>query len=396
MRIGVDATCWPVRRGYGRFTRALLSATLAIDRKNEYVFFVDSDSQEFPLPEARAEIRRVASTVPTSTAAAADGRRALRDIWALSRAISRESFDLFFFPSVYSYVPVINNVPKIVTVHDIISDLYPELVFPTLRSKVFWRAKVKLACAQARIILTVSEYSRRCLADYMKISASRLRSVNEASDPVFRRLESVDGKAVLERLGLPMGVRFLTYVGGFSPHKNLRLLVDAFRQLQSDVNFGDVRLLLVGDYEHDVFYSCYSQVVEQVGRAGLQQRVIFTGYLSDDDLVILLNLTQALALPSFSEGFGLPAVEAAACGAPTVVTTESPLPDLLGEGTIGVTPNDQAGLLAALKTILSDQTRQQAMRSAALAAAARLSWENSARQLIRVFEEVCETRGATS
>src|SRR5258708_33263777 len=272
MRIGVDATCWPVGSGYGRFTRALLSAALAIDRKNEYVFFVDSDSQEFPLPEASAEIRRVASSVPASRAAAADGRRALRDVWALSRAISQESFDLFLFPSVYSYVPMINAAPKIVTVHDIISDLYPELVFPTLRSKLFWRAKVKLACAQARMILTVSEYSRRCLADYMKIPPSRLRSVNEASDPVFQRLKPADGRAVLARLGLSPGVRFLTYVGGFSPHKNLRLLVDAFSQLQSNANFSDVRLLLVGDYEHDVFYSCYSEIVEQVRQAGLEQR----------------------------------------------------------------------------------------------------------------------------
>lgn len=396
MRIGVDATCWPVRRGYGRFTRALLTAALAIDRKNEYVFFVDSDSQEFPLPEASAEIRRVATTVPAFTAAAANGRRALRDIWALSRAISRESFDLFYFPSVYSYVPVINTVPKIVTVHDIISDLYPELVFPTLRSKVFWRAKVKLACAQARMILTVSEYSRRCLADFMKIPPSRLRFVNEASDPIFQRLKFADGKALLARLGLSPGVRFLTYIGGFSPHKNLRMLIDAFAQLHAKANFGDVHLLLVGDYEHDVFYSCYSEVVQQVRQAGLQQRVIFTGYLSDEDVVVLLNLTQALALPSFCEGFGLPAVEAAACGAPTVVTTESPLPDLLGEGTIGVPPKDGAGLLKALETIVGDPTRQQAMSTAALAAAARLSWENSARQLIEVFEEVCEARGATA
>jgi len=396
MRIGVDATCWPVRRGYGRFTRALLTAALAIDRKNEYVFFVDSDSREFPLPQTRAEIRRVASTVPASTAAAANGRRALRDIWSLSRAISREPVDLFFFPSVYSYVPVTNAVPKIVTVHDIISDLYPELVFPTLRSKLFWRAKVKIACAQARMILTVSEYSRRCLADYMKIPAAQLRSVNEASDPVFERLKVVDGNALLARLGLSPGARFLTYVGGFSPHKNLRLLVDVFSQLQSKASFSDVRLLLVGDFEHDVFYSCYSQIVEQVRQARLQERVIFTGYLRDEDLVILLNLTQALALPSFCEGFGLPAVEAAACGAPTVVTTESPLPDLLGDGTIGVAPNDRAGLLKALETILGDPADREAMSKAALVAAARLSWENSARRLIEVFEEVGEARGATA
>src|SRR5258707_15444466 len=114
MRIGVDATCWPVRRGYGRFTRALLTAALAIDRKNEYVFFVDSDSQEFPLPEASAEIRRVASSVPASTAAAPGGQRALRDIWALIRANGREGYDLFLFPSFYCYFLVINAVPQIV------------------------------------------------------------------------------------------------------------------------------------------------------------------------------------------------------------------------------------------------------------------------------------------
>lgn len=395
MRIGVDATCWPVRRGYGRFTRALLTAALAIDRKNEYVLFVDSDSQEFPLPEARAEIRRVACTVPASMAAAANGRRALHDIWALSRAIGRGHFELLFFPSVYSYVPVISTVPKIVTVHDIISDLYPELVFPTLRSKLFWRAKVKLACIQAEMILTVSEYSRRCLADYMKIPHSRLRAVNEASDPAFRRLEKMDATALLARLGLSPGGRFLTYVGGFSPHKNLRLLVDVFCELQSSAKFSDLRLVLVGDYERDVFYSCYADIVEQVRQAGLKERVVFTGYLNDPDLVILMNLTEALALPSFCEGFGLPAVEAAACGAPTVVTTESPLTDLLGNGTIGVAPNDRAGLLKALETILGDPARQRAMSAAAVAAAARLSWENSARQLLNVFEEVCKTRGAT-
>src|SRR5712692_308209 len=223
MRIGVDATCWATRRGYGRFLRALLTATLAIDRENEYTFFIDSKNEEFPLPTHRAEVIRADCGVPTSKAAGADGRRSLRDMWSLSRTINRQKLDLFFFPSVYSYVPLRRGLPKIVAVHDVIPELYPKLVFPTLRSKLYWRAKVKLACAQAKLILTVSEYSRRCLADYMKIPPSRLRCVNEASDPVFQRLKAADGRALLARLGLSPGVRFLTYVGGFSPHKNLRL-----------------------------------------------------------------------------------------------------------------------------------------------------------------------------
>lgn len=396
MRIGVDATCWSVRRGYGRFARALLTAALAVDPESEYIFFTDGETEEFPLPDGRAEIVRVRCGVPTTKAAAADGRRALSDMWSLSRAISKRKLDVFFFPSVYSYVPITSGVPILVTVHDIISDLYPELVFPTLRSKLFWRAKVKLACAQARLVLTVSEYSQRCLVEHMKIPAAQLRVVNEASDPVFRPLAHADGAALLGRLGLSPDTRFVVYVGGFSPHKNLELLVDVFRELHAKSRFNDVRLLLVGDYQHDVFYSCYQQIVEQVRKAGLQGQVLFPGYLSDEELVVLLNRAQLLTLASFSEGFGLPAVEAAACGTPAVVTTESPLPSLLGNGAISVEPNDKKGLFNALVTILGDPARQQAMRTAARSAAARLSWENSARQLISIFREVCGTFESTS
>ncbi len=396
MRIGVDATCWANRRGYGRFTRALLTAALALDRDNEYVFFVDDDREEFPLPKDRVEVVRVRVGVPTVKAASANGHRSFRDVHALSRAIHGEKVDLFFFPSVYSYVPLASSLPQIVTVHDVIAELYPKLVFPSLRAKLFWRAKVKLGCAQARIVLTVSEYSRRCLMERLKIAPSRLRVVHEASDPAFRRLERVDGGALLARLGLPPDVRFLTYVGGFSPHKNLGLLVDAFREIQAQPQFGDVRLLLIGDYEGDVFYSCYGQLTEQVRRAGLQGRVVFTGYLGDEDLAVLLNLTQALVLPSFCEGFGLPAVEAAACGAPVLATTRSPLLELLGEGVIGLEPDDREAWRNALAEILSDPDRRNAMRAAGMAAAARLSWENSARQLLAVFAEVPEFCGAST
>jgi glycosyltransferase involved in cell wall biosynthesis len=115
---------------------------------------------------------------------------------------------------------------------------------------------------------------------------------------------------------------------------------------------------------------------------------LFTGYIADDELVTVLNSSDALALPSFCEGFGLPGVEAAACGTPVVVTTESPLKDLLGAGAISVAPNDRAGLLASFRTILGNSIIRKAMSEAALAAASQLSWEHSARQLLNVFDEV--------
>lgn len=387
MRIGIDATCWSNRRGYGRFVRALLTATLEIDHANEYVFFLDDDSAEFP-PPAGVEVVRVKASVPTVQAAAADGSRSLGDMWAMSRAISARPLDVFFFPSVYSYVPVFSRVPKLVAIHDVIPELFPELVFPGLRSKLFWRAKVKLACAQATRVVTVSEYSRRRLAEVLKLDPADVRVVPEAGAPAFRPLETVDDAAIAARLKIPAGSRMLVYVGGFSPHKNLPMLVDVFGELAAEARFGDVRLVLVGDFEGDVFHSGYGQLKEQVARLGLEGRVVFPGYMGDEHLVPLLNRAAALVLPSFCEGFGLPAMEAAACGTPAVITTRSPLPELLGEGAIALEPGDRAGWRDALARILSDPALRERMAAAALAAARALSWQASARRLLAIFDEV--------
>jgi glycosyltransferase involved in cell wall biosynthesis len=387
MRIGVDATCWSNRRGYGRFVRALLTATLEIDRKNQYVFFLDDDSAEFP-PPAGVEVVRVKASVPTVQAAAANGSRSLGDMWAMSRAISARPLDVFFFPSVYSYVPVFNRVPRLVAIHDVIPELFPELVFPSLRSKLFWRAKVKLACAQATRIVTVSEYSRERLAEVLKLDPAEVRVVPEAGAPAFHRLDAVDDAALAARLNIPVNSRMLVYVGGFSPHKNLPLLVDVFGDLAGDSRFADARLVLVGDFEGDVFHSGYAQLKAQVARLGLENRILFPGYMGDEHLVPLLNRAIAIVLPSFCEGFGLPAMEAAACGTPSIVTTRSPLPGLLGEGAIALEPDDRAGWRDALARLLGDPVLRDRMAAAALAAAGALSWQASARRLLALFDEV--------
>jgi glycosyltransferase involved in cell wall biosynthesis len=387
MRIGVDATCWSNRRGYGRFVRALLTATLEIDRKNQYVFFLDDDSAEFP-PPAGVEVVRVKASVPTVQAAAANGSRSLGDMWAMSRAISARPLEVFFFPSVYSYVPVFNRIPRLVAIHDVIPELFPELVFPSLRSKLFWRAKVKLACAQATRIVTVSEYSRERLAEVLKLDPAEVRVVPEAGAPAFRRLGAIDDAALAARLNIPVNSPMLVYVGGFSPHKNLPLLVDVFGDLAGDSRFADARLVLVGDFEGDVFHSGYAQLKAQVARLGLENRILFPGYMGDEHLVPLLNRAIALVLPSFCEGFGLPAMEAAACGTPSIVTTRSPLPGLLGEGAIALEPDDRAGWRDALARLLSDPALRDRMAAAALSAAGALSWQASARRLLALFDEV--------
>jgi len=387
MRVGVDATCWGNRRGYGRFTRALLTALLELDRQNHYVFFVDSESEEFPLPPG-AEVSRIATSVPTIQAAGADSRRSLPDLWAVAQAIRGADTDVIFFPSEYTYVPVITKTPQIVTLHDATSEVVPELVFPNLRARFFFGAKKRMAVRLARLLVTVSEYSRHQLREKLGIPLERLRVVGEAPDPIFRPAQSPCASEVEARWGIPAQAKCLIYVGGFTPHKNLLMLLDVFGELVRRGSFPDLRLVHVGDYATDPFHSSYGELAERVRQTHLEQQVIFTGRLSDEDLVVLLNRSDALVLPSFSEGFGLPGVEAAACGKPVLATTQSPLPELLGEGAIAIDPADRAGWLKATEHVLADAALRERMGNAALAAAQRLSWKNSASQLLSAFHEV--------
>lgn len=387
MNIGVDATCWHNMRGYGRHARALLSTLVQLDSDNHYTFFFDSVGHT-TLPPSEAEVQVVGAKKPTAEAASADGNRSIMDMWRMSKALSRRDFDVVLFPTIYSFVPVWSRARVVVGIHDMIAEKFPELTLPRFRARLFWRAKVGLGRKQADAILTVSEYSRKCIAEHFKISPESIYVVGEAGDPIFRVIDDPQPTSMLQVLGIQPGNRYVVYVGGFGPHKNLEMLVRAFAQLSSDPQLSDVKLVLVGEHEKETFYSHAGRLKHHLDQLGLRDRVIFTGFLPDEDLVILLNLSDVLVLPSFMEGFGLPAVEAAACGCPVVATTESPLPQLLGDGGLYINPYDGDALERALRRVLESEQLQQQMSRAGRAAAGALTWEKAAFQLMDVFQNV--------
>ena len=175
-------------------------------------------------------------------------------------------------------------------------------------------------------------------------------------------------------------------MGGLSPHKNLRVLIEAFRRIAP--RFPTLRLLLVGDYSGDVFFSAYAELKRQVEQNDLLDRVCFTGYIDDPSLVELLNRAELLVMPSLEEGFGLPAFEAAACGTPSVVSEVGPAAALLADAVVAFPPHDVDALTAALDAILADPTRRQRMASAALKHSGEFSWQRSAAEFAVLLREV--------
>lgn len=388
MRIGVDATCWANARGYGRFARELLRAMVIEGASHEFVCFVDDRAARcFDLMGAGVRTVLVPQTASPTTAASAAGSRSVGDMWRMTRAVSREDLDVFFSPSVYTYFPLPPKLAAVITFHDAIADQFPELTLPSPRARLFWRVKVQMALAQSRILLTVSDYAAAQVSRALGVRRDRIRVAVEAAAPIYRPSESADDvMASARQAGVPDGRRWFAYVGGFNPHKHVDAIVRAHAVLVRDVADPPV-LVLVGAVDDDPFFGSQDRIRDEITRCGTADHIRWAGYVPDDELRHLLSGALALVLPSQSEGFGLPAVEAAACGAPVIATTESPLPQLLEGGGIFVAPGDDAALGTAMRRLATDEPHRRALAACALTRARALSWTASARAALDALAE---------
>ncbi len=404
IRIGIDGGTWANARGYGRFTRELVRALLEIDERNAYSIFLDPFTPRADLP-SRLAVIEVATHEQPSRAASADGYRSARDLWAFSRAIARAPLDVMFFPSVYTFVPLTRRMKVVVGIHDVIAEKFPQYVFKHARARLFWNLKTQLAVRQATRVLTVSEHARAGVQKHFRLTPNKICVTHEAPAVAFHPIEDRQRiAATLARFGLAPAARFVVYFGGITPHKNLSLLVRVFADLIRDARFADVLLVLAGDYSRDVYFSAYPALRAQVD-ATCKASVIFTGGVSDDEAAQLLNAALVCVLPSLDEGFGLPGIEAAACGTPLIATRESALPEWLGDpSTRALLPAGQASsgeaaclfidptqpdeLRAALARVLLDANLRETMRARGLERARQLTWHSAARKVLQVFEEL--------
>lgn len=374
MHIGIDGGCWSNRRGYGRFLRELLDALEKNDSSNRYTVFLDPPSyREFPRRQ-RFSPRLVQTGRAVSESATAEGRRSVGDLLRMGWAVAREDLDLFFFPSVYSYFPLLRPVPAVVGIHDTIADRNPRLSFGSRRHEWFWRGKVRLALAQARTVLTVSHYSKRCVEQWFGIPANRIRVMYEAAAPRFQ-----PGPRVYS------GDPYVLYVGGISPHKNLAALIRAFGHV--DARRQGCKLILVGDCQSDGFKSCYHELRALVASLNLEEHVRFAGYVPDEELARLYNGAELFVLPSLDEGFGLPVIEAMTFGLPVIVSSGNAMEEIVGDAGVVVDPHDHLALAAHIDRLLADPALRRDLGQKGVRRAAEFSWDAAARELLQVFDD---------
>lgn len=354
---------------------------------HEFVLFIDRD----PEPEmlrSNVRIARVHTRRSVTESAVAEGARSLADLMTFRRCVASEPLDVMYFPAVYSWYPTGGRAPVVITFHDAIAEHFPGLVFPRLQHRLLWNAKVWLAKQTAASITTVSCAARSELSRYLHIPSHRIQVILEAADSHFRPVTEVSRRAAMrERLGLDQTARLVVYVGGMAPHKNLLRLVEAFRLAIAHAPAQDLSLVFAGDPLGDGFHSNFEEIRARVQSDPLlASKVVFTGFVSDEDLVALYSDALMVAMPSLSEGFGLPAAEAIACGAPVIASRGGAVEEVVEAAGAYFDPLDIDDIAATITRLAMDPDRLQALRAACAPRARELSWAKAGAAMLDVLE----------
>lgn len=386
MRIGIDASAWTNWRGFGRFTRGIVNGLLAEDRHNEYVLFFDRTYDNCSDVPANARHVVASTSEAQSDAIAVDGHRSFADMWRMTRAVARERLDVFFSPSIDSYFPVLNRSARVVMIHDVMPETIGATMLPSRASRLRRRVKVRTAIAQARLVATGSRYVADQIQRVLGIDGARLAVIPYGVSEQFRPPPSRASVEQEVRVRFGLGARYLLHVGGFGPNKNIVGLLNAFGQLVNQPAFAGTQLVFVGKREGDAVYDEARAIDHRLEQDDLKDRVRFLGFQQDASLVLLYQAAAALLLPSFVEGFGLSAVEAAKCGTPAIVTRVSPLPGLLGDAAMPIEPENTHEIAHAMVRMLTDHRPREAAR----AIAARFGWNASAHAALATFKRALE------
>jgi alpha-1,3-rhamnosyl/mannosyltransferase len=243
--------------------------------------------------------------------------------------------------------------------------------------------KVRLALQQARLVVTVSEYAAREVMTVLGVARDRIRVAVEAPSEEYRPSSGAEVEVIARKYDLD-GSRWFLYLGGFNPHKRVDTIIAAHAAVAAERPAAPL-LVLAGDATRDPFYSEVPRLRSEIAARGTESLVRWVGYVPDADLRHLIAGAVALLLPSQAEGFGLPAIEAAACGTPVIATTASPLPELLDGGGIFHLPGDVPAIADAMASLLDDDAKRRAMGERALAMARRLSWEATAKAVLEAL-----------
>jgi glycosyltransferase involved in cell wall biosynthesis len=368
--------------GSGQYTLQLLKHLPQIAPQHEYALVVPhKNSFEIVDIAADTELQSLASTIlrPRS-----NFRKLLFEQSIMPRAARAYEGDLLHLP--YWAPPLRSSVPIVVTIHDIIP-----LILPQYRGGALVRAYTQLVSTAARgatLILTDSDASRSDIIHQLRIPPDRVRTIYLAADPKFsNHVDPIDTAALRRNYELPE--EYVLYLGGFDARKNIETLLQVYTWAQ-DVLGESYPLVIAGGLpeRHDAFFHDPRVIAQQID---VEAAIRCIGRVAEEDKVALYQQARAFLYPTLYEGFGLPALEALACGVPVVGSNASSVPEIVGDAGILVDPRDARAMAGALIAVCTEDALHDELSERALQQAVKFSWEKCARETVEAYESVLHT-----
>lgn len=368
MKVGIDAHSVGMGAG-GNETHYenLIRWLPRVDPHHQYLFYFSHlDRARIAPYEAGARVRGVALPWRNS---------ALRVALALPHAIRRDRLDVFHAQYV---LPPATRCRALVTIADLAYEHYPEH-FPPLQ-RLRCKLLIPAAARQADHILTVSEFSKRDISVRYGISPDKITVTYHGADKIFVPQDREQAREAIQRK-YGLAGRFLLYVGRVQARKNLERAVEALARLRE--RGSPQRLVIVGKKDFGA-----ERLMAKVTQLSLENDVVFTGYVPTDDLPHFYGAADAFLFPSLFEGFGLPVVEAMACGVPVITSRGSSLEEVAGDAALLVDPLSVGEIEAAIERMVSDATLRADLSAKGLARSAQFSYESAARIVVGVYERL--------
>jgi glycosyltransferase involved in cell wall biosynthesis len=369
VRIAIDARKL-LDFGIGTYIRNLLTHLARIDQDTEYVLLCR---------EADSGIARELGE-NFRTVAAPSANYSVSEQFRIPVSLRREHIDLFHAP--HYVLPPLTHCRSVVTIHDCIHLLFPQYL-PNRLARLYARTAMWTAARRSDRILTGSEASKNDILRCLKVPAEKVTVIYHAIDDRLSHDPSAEQMALV-RERYQLKDPFVLYVGNIKPHKNVERLIDAFSRLRRQ-GFEDLKLLIIGDE-----ISKHPSLRREVHRLKLHKHVRFLGFVPVATLAALYRMASVFVFPSLYEGFGLPPLEAMACGTPVVTSNVSSLPEVVGDAAFLIDPYDPESIADGMRQVLTNEELRQTLRARGFLQVRRYSWEASVQRVREIYAEVLE------
>jgi glycosyltransferase involved in cell wall biosynthesis len=382
MRIGIDARflTHPQPGGFKTYTQNLTMALAEVDAENEYVLYIDRPpDQDTRLPDRPNFATRI---VPGSLPLLG---MPWREQVGLSRQAARDKLDLLHSPSLTA--PLRLACPSVVTIHDMIwffAEKFSRHTPSFGKRKLmewYYRFVPQFAVRNASAILTVSHAAKESIVQHLGLSPDQVFVTHEAASPIYRRVDDLE-KIEAVRRKYHLASDFVLAIGSADPRKNVAALVRACTLLPT---------LLQERYQLAIVWTHHllaPGMAEQIKASGINSQVRFLEGVSDEELVLLYNAASLFVFPSLYEGFGLPPLEAMACGTPVVAANNSSIPEIVGDAALLFDAKDTEAMACVIAQVLADGALQAGLIEKGLKRAASFSWAKCARETVAVYRWV--------